>query len=184
MSEELFKREIELCSALAVARQGLRGSEVSGRHIGDILAALDEAMECVRYLNTRRSKNAVLQLESEADVQDALFLMLRAWVTDLTYENPTDKTGNRFSIKDLLAPVARTVIEAKFVRNREHGKTISKELHDDIEVYRRHPKCDHLVFFVYDPDSSIPDVRALTKDVVVDRSYDGKPLSTYLIVKP
>lgn len=141
-------------------------------------------MECVRYLNTRRSKNAILKLESEADVQDAIFLMLRAWITDLSYENPTDKSGNRYSIKDFLAPSARTVIEAKYVRDQSHGKLISKELHDDIEVYRRHPKCDHLVFFIYDPDSAIPDVRALTNDIVTERSYEGKVLRTHLIVKP
>ena len=38
-----------------------------------IVAALDEFMECVRYLNTRRS-DTTLALTSEAAVQDAVFL--------------------------------------------------------------------------------------------------------------
>ncbi len=64
-----------------------------------IVSALGQFMECVRYLNTRRSKGAKLNLENEADVQDALYLMLRPWVLDLVYENPTDKVGNRYAIK-------------------------------------------------------------------------------------
>jgi len=41
------------------------------------------------------------------------------------------------------------------------GKNISKELHDDIEMYRAHPRCDDLIFFVYDLNLFIPDQRAL-----------------------
>lgn len=175
-------------TAAACAAASSLGKQYSSsptlRTVPDILAALDEFMECVRYLNTRRSKNAVLILESEADVQDALFLMLRPWLSDLMYENPTDKVGNRFSIKDFLIPSARVVVEAKYVRDQSHGRAISKELHDDIEVYRNHPKCDHLVFFIYDPNTFIPDVRALRSDVVADRSYSGRALVTHLVVKP
>jgi hypothetical protein len=149
-----------------------------------IVSALGQFMECVRYLNTRRSKGAKLNLESEADVQDALYLMLRPWVLDLVNENPTDKIGNRFSIKDFISKEARTVIEAKYVRDAAHGKSIAKELHDDIETYRHHPSCDHLVFFVYDPDSLIPNVAALQAEMNTKRVYDGKPLVCHLIVCP
>ena len=41
----------------------------------EVINALSEFMECVRYLNTRRSK-ANLNLDSEEAVQDAIFLML------------------------------------------------------------------------------------------------------------
>lgn len=105
----------------------------------DLLAALERFKECVRYLNTRRSKGAILNIQGEDDVQDALFLMLRLWVTDLTYENPTDRVANRFSIKDFLVPQARTIIEAKFVRDKSHTKSVVSELNDDIENYRHHP---------------------------------------------
>jgi hypothetical protein len=184
MNGHIFEREALLCADLAVIGQSLKATNTTTRAVGDIIAALNESMECVRYLNTRRSKNAILKLESEADVQDAVFLMLRAWITDLTYETPGDKSGNRYTIKDFLAPAARTIIEAKYIRDPSHGRAISKELHDDIEMYRRHPKCDDLIFFVYDPDSSIPDARALRSDIVVDRVYDGKPLRTHLMIKP
>jgi hypothetical protein len=152
--------------------------------VGNILSALGQFNECVRYLKTRRSKGAILRLESEADVQDALYLMLRPWITDLIYENPTDKVGNRFSIKDFIAKEARTVIEAKYIRNESHGKSVAAELHDDIETYRHHPLCDNIVFFIYDPESLIPDVLALRSEIIVERTYGGKPLRCYLIVCP
>src|SRR5215813_9070931 len=65
-----------------------------------VVAALNEFDACTRYLNTRRSAGAVIDIQSEADVQDVLYLLLRPWVVDLVYESPADKSGNRYAIKD------------------------------------------------------------------------------------
>jgi REase_DpnII-MboI len=152
--------------------------------VAEVHAALQEFNECVRYLNTRRSSGAVLRLDSEAAVQDALFLMLRPWIHDLTPEAPSDKTGNRFSLCDFASRSLRLVIEAKFVRDRPHGRSISKELYDDIEVYRQDAHCDHILFFIYDPDSNIPDERELRRTIEQRRVYDDRALICTLIVKP
>jgi hypothetical protein len=151
-----------------------------------IITALSKFQECVRYLNTRRSTGAVLNLDSEAAVQDALFLMLRPWISDLLCENPTGRTANRYSIKDFLIPQANTVVEVKFVRDASHGKQISREMHDDIENYRHHPNCSTLVFFVYDPDSLVPDQEQLRIQIEEIRTYGGeaKPLRCVLLVRP
>jgi len=151
--------------------------EPSEPTIVEILKALDGFMECVRYLNTRRTEAAVLRLDSEGAVQDALYLMLRPWISDLVPENPTDRIASRYTIKDFLAVSAKTVMEAKYIRDREHGKQISREIHDDIETYRHHPACSHLVFFIYDPDALIPDRAALDRQVSTKRVYDGIPLN-------
>lgn len=176
--------DASLCARLTELRSRLPTPVTPPRTVQEIVSALAEFMECVRYLLTRRSEGAILKLESEADVQDAIYIMLRPWIPDLKYENPTDKSGNRYVIKDFIVPSARTVVEAKFVRDKAHGKTITRELHDDIEMYSQHPLCDDLIFFVYDPDSEIPDVRALTADVVRPRQYGSKVLRTYLLVRP
>ena len=152
--------------------------------INDVFAALGEFSECIRYLNTRRSAGAVLSLNTEADVQDAIYLILRPWIRDLVPENPTEKTGNRFAIRDFLSRSLRLVIEAKFVRDSDHGKAVSKEIHDDIEVYRHSQFCECILFFIYDPDSLIPDQRELRRTIEQSRMYDGKPLICKLIVKP
>ncbi len=175
----------------AVSRLGQKYSNIrSGTiefgavKIDQILGALGEFMECVRYLNTRRSTSAILTLDSEEAVQDAIYLMLRPWILDLVLENPTDKVANRYSIKDFISQSARTVIEAKYIRDATHGKNISKELHDDIEVYRHHSACRNLVFFIYDPNVLIPDRAALERQIVVERKYDGISLACHLVVKP
>ena len=164
--------------------RGRSGAEAEPIGVSQILRCLDQFMECVRYLNTRRTASAVLALDSEAAVQDALYLMLRPWITDLVPESPTDRVANRYTIKDFLAASARCVIEAKFIRDRDHGRQISREIHDDIETYRHHTACRYLVFFIYDPDAMIPDRASLERQVVTKRSYDGVPLDCYLVVKP
>ena len=158
--------------------------EASTVDVVRLLRALEEFMECVRYLNTRRSTSAILKLDSESAVQDAIYLMLRPWVLDLVPENPTDKVASRYTIKDFLSRSAQTVIEAKYIRDATHGRNITKELHDDIETYRHHGACRHLVFFIYDPDALIPDRAALDRQISVERIYDGVPLTCHLVVKP
>jgi len=152
--------------------------------ISRVISALNSFGECVRYLNTRRSGGALLNLDSEAAVQDALYLMLRPWIADLVPENPTDRIANRFSIKDFISKANRLVIEAKYIRNAEHGKSIVKELNDDIETYRYHPSCDDLVFFIYDPDGLIPDGAALERHLSCERRYDDKNLKCHTVIKP
>lgn len=152
--------------------------------IENVLAALNSFTDIVRYLNTRRSTGAVLELSNEAAVQDVLYLMLRPWILDLVPENPTDKIANRYTIKDFLSRSGRFVIEAKYVRDREHGKSLAKEINDDIETYRYHSFCDDLVFFIYDPDGNIPDAAALERHVKTSRSYDGKILRCHGVIKP
>ncbi len=151
-----------------------------------IVAALNQFQECVRYLNTRRSSGAILNLENEADVQDAIYLMLRPWIQDLVAENPADRIANRFTIKDFLSRQARSVIEVKYIRDASHGRGISREMHDDIENYRHHGHCDNLIFFVYDPNSLIPDQQKLREQIEEERFYkqSGRTLKCILIVKP
>ena len=114
--------------------QGYKRS-IPPQSVEEVISALSEFMECVRYLNTRRSKTN-LNLDSEDAVQDAIYLMLRPWVMDIRPESPTGKIANRYAIKDFLLPSLRTVVEAKYIRDKSHGKSISQEINDDIETYR------------------------------------------------
>ena len=188
MGDRWIEHQTEICDRVTKLRQKYAESPVIGAKVdaSSIVAALHQFQECVRYLNTRRSAGAVLDLEGESDVQDAIYLMLRPWVHDLIPENPTDKVANRYAIKDFLSRQARTVIEVKYVRDMDHGKHISREMHDDIEVYRHHLFCDTLIFFVYDPNSLIPDHQQLKEQIEEERfyQYSGRTLRCVLIVKP
>lgn len=184
--------EIDVLARMLAGLSGI-GAAFPRQHVSpsegveQALLALKEFDACVRYLNTRRSAGAVIDIQSEADVQDVLYLLLRPWIPDLVYESPADKSGNRYVIKDFSSNEHRFVIDAKYIRDKEHGRLISRELHDDIEMYRTHPRCDQLIFFVFDPDALIPDQRALRSAIEVERSYgpySEKKLRCHLIVKP
>ena len=185
MTDSWIAKQADLCGNVRVLRDKYAiAPDEHAINADAIIGALNHFQECVRYLRTRRSTGAILNLNSEADVQDAVFLMLRLWVHDLNSENPTDRIANRYSIKDFISPSAETVIEVKYVRDPHHGKQLSSELHDDIENYRHHPNCGVLVFFVYDPNSLIPDQAALQRQIEEPRAYSGKNLRCVLIVKP
>jgi hypothetical protein len=149
-----------------------------------VIAALQSFTDIVRYLNTRRSSGAVLDLSDEAAVQDTVYLMLRPWILDLTPESPSDKVANRYTIKDFVSSSNRLVLEAKYVRTPEHGKQLSREINDDIESYRYHQNCEHLIFFIYDPNGYIPDSAALERHLQTSRSYDGRVLKCHAVIKP
>jgi hypothetical protein len=188
MTNDWSTHQTSVCTSVAKLGQKYRKSSAESQSVdsSSVVTALNQFQECVRYLNTRRSSGAILNLESEADVQDAIYLMLRPWIHDLIPENPTDRVGNRYTIKDFLSRQARTVIEVKYIRDSEHGKAITREMHDDIETYRHHAYCDTLVFFVYDADSLIPDQQRLREQIEEERFYkrSGRTLRCILIVKP
>ncbi len=188
MRNSWIKQQADICGTVSKLREKYVETSLSSPKISAsaIAGALEQFQECVRYLNTRRSSGAVLNLDSEADVQDAIYLMLRPWVQDLVAEDPTHRIANRFTIKDFVSRQARTVIEVKYVRDAEHGKSISREMHDDIETYRHYAYCDTLIFFVYDPSSLIPDQQKLREQIEEERFYrqSGRTLRCILIVKP
>ncbi|MEM6332108.1 MAG: hypothetical protein AAF823_02070 [Planctomycetota bacterium] len=186
MMEESGRTPETICSDLAelASKYRIDQSQMPSVGVAEVISALDRFQDCVRYLNTRRSKGAVLNLGSEADVQDTLYVMLRPWIPDIVSENPTDKVANRYSIKDFLIPSAGVVIEVKFIRDKQHGKSISAEIHDDIEVYRHHPRCKHIVFFIYDVDGLIPDPLQLSQQIEEERVYGGCRLYCHSIIKP
>ena len=110
--------------------------------------------------------------------------MLRPWIVDLVPENSTDRVANRFAIKDFVSKTNRLVVEAKYIRNADHGKSVVTEINNDIETYRYHSYCNDLVFFVYDPDGLIPDGAALERHLSSNRRYDGKVLRCHAVIKP
>lgn len=185
---KILEEQVDLCVRINDIRKSFvmdKGNDEKISH-KSILRALEQFTECVRYLNVRRSGGTKLNLESEADVQDAIYLMLRPWVIDLAYESPDHKVGNRFAIKDFISRGAKTIIEAKYIRDETHGKQITKELHDDIEIYRHNQDCENLIFFIYDPNSFIPDVLALSKSIAVQRTYSdsSRTIACHMVVRP
>jgi uncharacterized protein YecE (DUF72 family) len=152
--------------------------------VDQVIGALEEVGEIERYLQNRRSTESGFVIDSEADVQDLSYTILRPWVHDLVDESPGEKVASRYTIKDFRSKALRIIVEAKYINNKAHGKSVVEELHDDIEMYANEEDYDYVVFFVYDPGRHIRDVRALKRQIEKLRHFDGRLLTCRLIVRP
>jgi hypothetical protein len=81
---------------------------------------------------------------------------------------------------DFLLKRERIVIETKMTRATLRQKEVVKQLIIDKDHYRKHPDCETLVCFVYDPEGFCDNPVALEDDV---SGQDGK-LRTVTIVGP
>ena len=82
----------------------------------------------------------------------------------------------------LIVPEAASVIEVKFVRNSQHGRTVADELKVDFESYHFHPACEHLFALVFDPGRYIRDPQLLIHDLSGLRVKAGHSFTVHVTV--
>ena len=144
------------------------------RKIDDLLEVLLKGLRRSMHPLTHRRKGAEpLSFDTEYDVQDLLHALLKPWVADIRPEEFTPSYAGTSTRMDFLLPKYRTVIELKFVRDRNHGKKIGDELIVDIEHYRRHPECDSLWCVVFDQHHLLANAPGLKSDLEGIRTMPG-----------
>jgi hypothetical protein len=116
-------------------------------------------------LTNRRKGAQALSFSSEYDVQDLLHALLRPWVGDIRPEEFTPSYAGSSTRMDFLLFKHKTVLELKFVRDRDHAKKIGDELIVDIEDYQQHPDCKHLWCVVFDPNHLLRNAEGLKTDL-------------------
>jgi hypothetical protein len=144
--------------------------------ISELLGVLLKGLRRAMHPLTHRRKGAqALSFSTEYDVQDLLHALLRPWVADIRPEEFTPSYAGSSTRMDFLLPKHKTVIELKFVRDRNHAKKIGDELIIDIDHYQRHPDCDHLWCVVFDQDHLMTNAEGFKTDLGGQRSTkDGK----------
>jgi len=162
------------------AKTRLMGSLVM--NVQDILLLLGAFPDCVGYSNNRRGA-PILDFKNEDRVQDLIYFMLRPALTDLVPEQPANSTTRQYSIEDYISRDLKTVVEAKRIHNKTHGKTVKAELNKDVGDYKNDPNCHHLIFFLYDPEKHIESPSGLKKAVEGRHVHNGKVLNVYCIVQ-
>lgn len=151
--------------------------------IDDLLQVLLKGVRRSMHPLTHRRKGAQpLSFDAEYDVQDLLHALLRPWVADIRPEEFTPSYAGTSTRMDFLLPKHRTVIELKFVRDRQHGKKIGDELIVDIEHYRRHPECDSLWCVVFDQHHFLTNASGLKSDLDGKRSMPDGAVNVRLLV--
>ncbi|MGE5113053.1 MAG: hypothetical protein ACM3JB_19490 [Acidobacteriaceae bacterium] len=152
--------------------------------INEVLQVLIGGLRRAMHPLTHRRKGAqALSFSTEYDVQDLLHVLLRPWVADIRPEEFTPSYAGSSTRMDVLLPKHKTVIELKFVRDRNHAKRIGDELIVDIDHYQRHPDCSQLWCVVFDPEHLLTNAEGLKRDLEGQRSTkDGQVTVKVLIL--
>ena len=119
----------------------------------------------VRQLRDRYNDRKTLDVKDEYDVQDLLHALLKLFFDDVRTEEWTPSYAGGAARMDFLLKDEKIVIEVKKAREGLGDKQIGDQLLQDIERYRNHPDCRHLVCFVYDPEGKIGNPRGLEADL-------------------
>lgn len=135
----------------------------------------------VRQLRNRYDNRPTLEIKDEYDVQDLLHSLLLIHFDDIRPEEYTPSYAGATSRMDFLIKDINTVIETKMTRENLKDKKLGEELIIDIEKYAKHPDCEKLYCFVYDPKEFINNPNGLEKDL--SNNSDEIEVKTIIVPK-
>lgn len=116
-------------------------------------------------IKRRYGNRSTIEINDEHDMQNAMLAILKLFIDDIRPEDYVPSYAGGNSRVDFLLPQFNMVIEAKMTNKNLSDKQIGEQLLVDIERYKQHPNCDHLVCFVYDKDSHISNPHGLINDL-------------------
>lgn len=116
-------------------------------------------------LTRRHSNRETLIIKDEYDVQDLLHSLLKLYFDDVRDEEPIPSYAGASSRTDFYIPEIKTFIEVKKTRSNLKDRDLRDQLIIDIEQYQKHPGCEKIYCFVYDPDSFISNPTGIKNDL-------------------
>ena len=116
-------------------------------------------------LRQRYDSRTTIDVNDEYDVQDLFHSLLTLYFNDIRAEewNPSYAGGS--SRSDFLLPEINAVIEIKKTRQSMTTKQLGEQLIVDIAKYKKHPQCNRLICFVYDPEGRVTNPRGIENDL-------------------
>ena len=128
----------------------------------DILQNFDTF--CIQ-LNRRRQGRAGMAIDDEYDVQDILHAILKLHFKDVSAEVVAPQFAGASSRMDFLLRNEEIAIEVKKTRRGLNDRQLGDELLIDVARYSTHEKCQHLIFFIYDPERRIENPQTFISDL-------------------
>jgi len=129
---------------------------ISPHFISATLSRFEDAMKRWRYDPDKRPKPVRWLINTEREVQDILWLILRSYFDDLVDEETLPKVGHSSYKPDCAIPSLRLLIEAKFAYKKEDFKKIEKEIMEDSVGYLLNtPQYGKITVFIYDKSASV-----------------------------
>jgi hypothetical protein len=131
---------------------------LSRSHVGSILRRFEAAIRRWRWDDPASAKQPVRwAIDSEREVQDVLWLILRSVFDDVVDEETLPKIGHSTYRADFGIPSLRLLIEAKFARRASDFKLLEKEIMEDAVAYvlETRDRYDRILVFIYDDSASV-----------------------------
>ena len=134
----------------------------------------------VRQLRARYDERDTIDVNDEYDVQDLFHALLKLHFEDVRPEDYSPSYAGGNSRVDFVLPVEKIVVEIKKTRSSLKDKKLGEELIIDSARYSKHPDCEILICFVYDPDGYISNPRGLENDL----SKGSDDLTVKVFIRP
>lgn len=118
--------------------------------IRDILLNFSNAAQ--KLIRGRRKGHPEFQIADEYDVQDLLYVILKAVFPKLRDEDPIPKVGGKSTKIDLILREEQILVEVKMIKSNDSNEVhFIEELKVDFESYHQCNWLKKLFCFVYDP---------------------------------
>lgn len=128
-------------------------------------AIMERFHSVVMQIRKRYSDRETIDVKDEYDVQDLFHALLKLHFNDIRPEewNPSYAGGS--SRSDFLLPEINTIVEVKKTRQSMSDRDLGEQLIIDIAKYKKHPQCNCLICFVYDPEGRVANPRGIETDL-------------------
>ena len=100
-------------------------------------------------------KELNLEIHTEEDVKKLLKALLSVYYEDIKPEEYVESYAGIASRIDLYIKDINYGIEIKLAKNSTQQKQIVEQINDDIQKYQKHPNCEKIYFFIYNPELSV-----------------------------
>jgi REase_DpnII-MboI len=140
---------------------------ISPHYVSAILSRFEAAMKRWRYDSVDLKRPIRWQIDSEREVQDILWLILRSYFDDLIDEQALPKFGHKFYKPDFAIPSLRLLIEVKYAYQRDDFKKLEQEIMVDTIAYLANTQdYDRIIAFIYDESSSVQEHETTKRDLI------------------
>jgi len=128
------------------------------KEIDNLVAVTKRFRACCNYID--------YEIKNEKDVQDILWIMLRANYAEVEREETLKRFGVKQYRPDFGIPELKTLIEVKFIGDKTDPKKIQEEILSDIEGYlNKNQEYIKLIVFIYDQAQKLKDPEKLIQDI-------------------
>lgn len=139
----------------------------SSATVEQVLVFLHRFNVTAREVRARDAGRGSFFLRDDLDVRDLAFAMLKTLVPDL------ERTTTTGGLHDLASESLGLVIDVKSTLWPGREKTLVQECHERIAQSASFTGLNHLVFFLYDPDSFLLDRARISQDLSGARTRSG-----------